>query len=88
MPDPGSENRTWEERFFEIWTLKESYCKAIGLGLAFPMREIAFTKDKEGTIAGSRPGWRFWQTRLEPGGYVLRSARSRKKEKNRRRGAG
>lgn len=85
---PGSENRTWEERFFEIWTLKESYCKAIGLGLAFPMREIAFTKDKEGTIAGSRPGWRFWQTRLEPGGYVLAVCAEQKEGEEQEEGRG
>lgn len=30
--------------FTRIWTLKESYVKAIGRGIAFPMQEIFFTR--------------------------------------------
>lgn len=57
-----------QERFFRIWTLKESYVKAIGKGLAFPLREITFcikenVKCKE-TISGSIPGWKFRQFRF------------------------
>lgn len=29
-------------RFYEIWTLKESYVKAIGIGLQMPLNEFAF----------------------------------------------
>lgn len=34
------ENR---ERFFRIWTLKESYIKMIGEGLHFPLKEVSFS---------------------------------------------
>lgn len=30
------------KRFFHIWTLKESYVKAIGTGISFPMKNLEF----------------------------------------------
>ena len=35
-----SENR--EDLFFRFWTLKESYGKALGVGIGYPFREIHF----------------------------------------------
>lgn len=51
------------ERFFRLWTLKESYAKAIGRGLAFPLGDITFSLE-ESAVKGSIPGWRFYQSRV------------------------
>ncbi len=57
------------ERFFQIWTLKESYVKMIGEGLRFPLQEISFcVKGKPPMlrpweISGSRPGF-FTQRKM------------------------
>lgn len=40
------------DRFFDLWTLKEAYIKARGMGLAIPLADFAFTLD-EGLDAGS-----------------------------------
>jgi len=34
------------QRFFDLWTLKEAYVKAIGKGLAGPLRSISFAPDQ------------------------------------------
>jgi len=60
------------ERFFELWTLKESYIKARGMGLQIPLDSFSFTLDDPGGIAfaladsldGTAQRWRFWQ--LQP----------------------
>lgn len=57
------------ERFFRIWTLKESFVKAIGEGLAFPLKNITF-KIMEGDlgrleIQSNISGWKFRQFRFQ-----------------------
>ena len=49
------------ERFFRLWTLKESFVKATGQGLAFPLKDITFSWE-EADIKGSVPGWHFYQS--------------------------
>lgn len=61
------ENSAPEQRdllFFRLWTLKESYVKALGTGLAFPMKEAEFSFDDNGGVAGPA-GWKFRQ-------YIIR----------------
>jgi 4'-phosphopantetheinyl transferase len=60
-------------RFFEYWTLKESYIKARGMGLSIPLDEFSFEFPAEDAIRihiartqNDLPTrWRFWQ--FQPG---------------------
>ncbi len=47
-----------ERDYFMHWTLKESYIKAIGMGFAYPMKNISF-KLKDNIIYCNRPKCRF-----------------------------
>jgi 4'-phosphopantetheinyl transferase len=64
---PGEQQR---EAFFDFWTLKESYIKARGMGLALPLGDFAFQLGEPttiaftGSIADNPEGWRF--ERLQP----------------------
>lgn len=59
------------EMFFRFWTLKESYVKAVGCGMAMPFQEISFVLgEMPGQIHCSKPGFQFWQRQLLDG-YVL-----------------
>jgi 4'-phosphopantetheinyl transferase len=46
--------------FTRLWTLKEAYVKAIGIGISYPMKEVSFTI-RGGAIRCSRSGAEFRQ---------------------------
>lgn len=48
--------------FFRLWTVKEAYAKAIGVGLGFPFDQLAVTLDPL-TIAGIGPHWQLAEHR-------------------------
>ncbi len=59
------EEQAQNERFFRIWTLKESYLKATGQGLAVPMKEVSFIigGGDPAMIQSNMSGWKFSQFR-------------------------
>ena len=64
-----------EERraaFFELWTLKEAFIKALGMGMAMPLADFSFSLSSDGSATisfaqpdGERPDqWQFTRLRL------------------------
>ena len=74
-----------QDRFFELWTLKESYIKARGMGLSIPLDQFSFHFPREGAVEiRIQPGladdparWQFWQFAAAPDQLVALAAERR-----------
>ena len=78
--DVDAQGADWCDRFLQYWTLKESYLKAVGLGISVHLPDVRFrlcpspTAAFTGTFAGADAGWTFELRPVAPAHYVAVAA--------------
>jgi len=63
------DGEAFQDRFFAYWTLREAYCKALGVGIANSSKDYCFVEQDAGQWrirfdAGSNDACRHWQLAL------------------------
>ena len=58
-----------QEWFFRFWTLKETFVKALGVGISYPLHTAVFALDGE-DVTRHPQGWQFRQFRPDSGHVV------------------
>jgi 4'-phosphopantetheinyl transferase len=56
-----------DREFFRYWTLKESYVKALGCGLSYPVKELHVEVSRDGEAVSNKPGAAFRLVEELPG---------------------
>lgn len=72
------ENGARRQRFLALWTLKEAYVKARGLGLSFPLQDCSFSLDPlqiafAGPVVDDPDDWQF-DSQLVDNGHIIAAA--------------
>ncbi len=78
------EKSCWQARFYDLWSLKEAYIKACGLGLAIDLGHFSFAFEQDDKLsiefsarrADDPRCWQFWQLNAIAGFNVALAAKS------------